>query len=207
MVAAPLQLMQTKRAIVVIGCSQGGVEALTGLLAGFVAAWPATIFITSHIGGRPTELPQLLGRTSAMPVSHARDFEAFEPGHVYMAPPDHHLYIGRVLMRLSAGPRVNWTRPAIDPMFRSAAEVHGPAVIALLLTGNQADGVNGLEEVQIQGGQTIVQDPAEAVACGMPANALARIVPDHVLRLVEIPEILSLCISNILMGDIKERVV
>lgn len=193
----PLPVM-LETAIVVIGCSEGGLGALSYLAGGFEAAWPASIFITSHIGRGPSALPQLLNAYSTLPVSHAREFETFLRGHVYIAPPNHHLCIGHAKLELSVGPRVNWTRPAIDPMFMSAAHAHGRAVIGILLTGNLSDGVNGLSEVQACGGQTIVQDPSDARASGMPRNALRRIVPDYVVPLIDMPKVISSCISRTL---------
>ena len=190
--------------IVVIGCSHGGVAALLELTRAFDPRWRTSIFITIHIGGRKSSLPQLLGPRSSMLVSHARDREPIDRGRVYVAPPDCHLCIEPSHMRLSHGPRENWTRPAIDPMFRSAALTHAPALVGILLTGHLCDGVNGLETVHRCGGRTIVQDPADAQSPEMPRNALNRIEPDFILPLDAIPRAIGACLAE--MPSYSERV-
>ena len=182
--------------VVVIGCSHGGVAALRALVHAFDPGWPASIFITMHIGRRDSCLPQVLSRSCPMPVFHARDRVMIEPGRVYIAPPDRHLCVESIYMRLSHGPRENWTRPAIDPMFRSAVATHGRCVVGVLLTGEMYDGVNGLHEIHRRGGCTIVQDPADAVAPDMPRNAMRRMKPDHVLPLQAIPHAIGVCLRD-----------
>jgi len=190
--------------IVVIGCSHGGVAALLELTRAFDPRWHTSIFITIHIGRRKSSLPQLLGRHSSMPVSHARDREPIHRGRVYVAPPDCHLCIEPSYMRLSHGPRENWTRPAIDPMFRSAAITHAPSLVGILLTGHLCDGVNGLETIHRRGGRTIVQDPADALSPEMPRNALNRIEPDFIPPLCAIPRAIAACLAK--MPSYSERV-
>ena len=183
-----------------IGCSHGCVEDLLLLAQSFDAQWPAAIFITLHIGRRPSRLAEILRPRSPMPVQTTAEGTPIAAGNVYIAPPDHHLCICARDMRLSRGPRINWTRPAIDPMFRSAAEVHGPAVIGVIMSGLLNDGTAGLLEVHRRGGQTIVQDPRDAEAGQMPANALGAVDADHVVALHAIPKTMACCIARVTRG-------
>ena len=160
------------------------------------ASWPAALFVTVHVGRRRSVLPQLLQGRCAMPVSHAKDGMPIIPGQIYLAPPDHHLHVRESDMRLSHGPRVNWSRPAIDPMFISAASSHGSSVIGVIMTGLLRDGATGLFEVHRLGGQTIVQDPADARADAMPRNAL-RITPaDHIVPLEHVSFTIAMCLRK-----------
>jgi len=182
--------------VVVIGCSHGGVAALRTLVHAFDPRWPTSIFITIHIGRQESHLPELLRPCCPMPVSHARDRELIERGRVYVAPSDRHLCIESTHMRLSHGPRENWTRPAIDPMFRSAAHTHAPSVVGILLTGQLYDGVRGLHEIHRRGGCTIVQDPADALSPDLPRNAIVRMNPSFVLPLGAIAGAIGKCLTD-----------
>jgi two-component system chemotaxis response regulator CheB len=180
--------------IVVIGCSYGCVEALLRVLPEFDPLWPAAFFITLHTG-QFSILPEVLQRRCALPVRHAEDREPIRRGVVFVAPPDRHLLIGPGAISLSPGPKENWTRPAIDPMFRSAAHAHRSRVVGVLLTGLLNDGANGLAVVQRCGGQTIVQDPDDAAACDMPTAALEQIAPHFVVPLREVGAAIGLCLG------------
>jgi len=175
----------------VIGASAGGVEALRTLVAALPADLPAALFIVLHVGSHKSILPWLLDQSEGLPVTHANDGEMFEPGHIYVAPPDHHMVIEPGRISLTKGPRENWARPAIDPLFRSAASVCGANTIGVILTGALNDGTAGLYEVAEAGGVTIVQDPAEALNPSMPRSALAHVAVDHCLPLAGIAELLT----------------
>jgi len=174
-----------ERRYIVIGCSHGCVQALLELVSEFDPAWHASIFITLHVGSYSV-LPEVLSKRSQMPIKHAEHGEAIRSGAIYIAPPDHHMCIGKHRVSLSRGPRENWCRPAIDPMFRSAAEAHGASLIGLLMTGMLYDGASGLLDVHRHGGITIVQDPDDAVGSEMPMSALKIFTPDFVVPLREI---------------------
>ena len=176
--------------VVVIGASAGGVVALQRLLNGFAADWPLSVFITIHSGKNRSLMPDILNQATPLRASFAEHRVQFGRG-VYVAPPDRHLIIENSTTLLSAGPKENHVRPAIDPMFRSAAKHHGPRVIGVLLTGYLYDGLNGLYEVHRRGGTTIVQDPVDAEVPDLPKNALARLQPDYVLPLDDIPGVIS----------------
>lgn len=175
----------------VIGASAGGVEALRQLVAALPANLNAALFIVLHVGTHKSELPALLNQVGGMPARHAREGETIEAGHIYVAPPDHHLVIEPGRISLTKGPRENWARPAIDPLFRTAADVYGASVIGVILTGALNDGTAGLYEVAQAGGTTIVQNPADAVNPSMPESALAHVAVDHCLPLAGIGELLT----------------
>ena len=182
--------MASVNTIVVIGTSAGGVGALRKLVREFDPSWPVSVFITIHTGKHRNSMPNLLNWDSRLPATFAENQKGYGRG-IYIAPPDRHLIVGTGTMLLSSGPKENHTRPAIDPMFRSAARSHGSRVIGVLLTGYLYDGVNGLYEIQKSGGATIIQDPVVAEVPEIPRNALARLQPDHVLPLAKIPNAIS----------------
>jgi two-component system chemotaxis response regulator CheB len=181
-------------AIVVVGASFGGVETMERLFADLPAQIPAAVLTVLHVGPYPSQFPQILNRSSFLHAHHARHGEPIRAGEIYVAPPDHHLLLRRGHVALSRGPRMNWTRPAIDPLFRSAAKAYGPAVIGVILTGRLNDGTAGLYEVKRHGGIAIVQDPSDAICPAMPASALKHVAVDHCLPVAGMPRILfQLC--------------
>jgi two-component system, chemotaxis family, protein-glutamate methylesterase/glutaminase len=188
--------------IVVVGASAGGVSALKTLVGSAQSNWPVAMFITLHIGRNRTQLSEVLNRISKLPVQLARHGEWFRRG-IYIAPPDRHLLISNGKTLLSEGPKENYCRPAIDPMFRSAAQSYGSKVTGVLLTGHLHDGMNGLFEIDRVGGCTIVQDPNDAEIPEIPLNAISRVQPNYILPLCEIPEAIARCID--MEGTRKRR--
>ena len=178
---------------VVVGTSAGGVEALSVLLAALPASLHVPIFVVLHLlRQRPSLLPELLGQRCALPVREADDKEPVEPGMVYVAPPDYHLLLDKgPCIALSADEPVNHSRPSIDVLFESAADLYGARLAGIILTGANDDGAAGLEAVHRAGGITIVQDPDSALASAMPAAALQRTRVDFVLPLERIPGLLQ----------------
>src|SRR5579884_4290483 len=179
--------------LVVIGTSAGGIEALKTLLAELPADFPAAVLIVVHISpNSPSLLPNIFQRVTRLKlVLQSRDCDAIRAGNVYLAPPNFHLMVNDGHIRLSSGPRENRHRPAIDPLFRSAAEARGPNVIGVILTGNLGDGAAGLRVIKECGGITIVQNPNDAPFPDMPRNALERMKPDYVVPLSEMGALLS----------------
>ena len=150
--------------ILTIGASAGGVEALTRLIGELPSGLPAALFVVLHIPPTaPSMLPLILNRRSALRAHHAREGEIIEMDKVYIAPPDRHLLVKRGHVRLSRGPRENGSRPAVDPLFRSAAIAYGPRVIGVVLSGNLGDGTAGLAAIKARGGIAVVQDPTDAI--------------------------------------------
>lgn len=173
--------------IIVVGASAGGVEALMKLVRELPGNLPASLFMVLHIPAESKDLlPVLLNRSGSLPASHPVDGEKFERGHIYIAPPDHHLLLEEGHMRIVRGPKENRHRPAIDPLFRSAAQAYGPRVTGIILTGSLDDGTAGLLAVKRQGGIAIVQDPREALYPSMPQSALEHVSVDYCLPLIDI---------------------
>lgn len=176
--------------IVLIGGSAGAVKALQQILSTLPGDFPAAILIVTHVGAYKSIVPDILGRCSALPVSHAVDGESIVSGRVLVAPPDEHLTVsvdgGKAIVRLLHGPKENHCRPAIDPLFRSAAAAFREDAIGVVLTGYLDDGTVGLQAIKSCGGVAVVQDPIEAEAVDMPASAIEHVNVDRVLRLSEI---------------------
>ena len=176
-----------KRDVVVIGASMGGVEALKRLLGRLPADLPAALFIVLHTADHETGLlARVLGSASRLPVETAEEGRRFASCHVYVAPPDRHLIVGHDHVHVRRGPREHGARPAIDPLFRSAAVNCTTRVIGVLLTGLLNDGTSGLQAIKRCGGLAVVQDPSDAAYAEMPRSALRHVVVDHVLPLEEI---------------------
>lgn len=173
--------------IFVIGASLGGIPALRRLLRRLPGDWPATAFIVQHTSEQgPGLLSKVLGRAAAIAVEPGTHDCPFHRTRAYVAPPGRHLLIQKERMLLSPGPKENWTRPAIDPLFRSAAVYHGPRVVGVVLTGLLDDGSAGLWAVTRCGGKAIVQDPEDVEHGDMPRNALRHTPADLVLSLEEV---------------------
>ncbi len=189
------------RDIIVIGASAGGLQALVELLTPLPANLQAAIFIVVHTApGGTGLLPQILERSAAN-VAYAKDGEAIEPGRIYVAPPDRHLLIKRTRVRVVSGPRENLFRPAIDPLFRTAARAYGARVIGIVLSGGLDDGTHGLELIKRHGGIAIAQDPQHAVMPSMPLSAIQNVEVDYILRPSEIGAKLPLLIRETVEDD------
>ena len=179
------------RNIVVIGASAGGIEALQRIVRELPADLDASLFVTVHFPeGSASLLPQVLGRKGRLPTSHPADGERIVTRRIYVAPPDYHLLIEHGAMRLVRGARENGHRPAIDPMFRSAAVAFGPRVIGVILSGNLDDGVSGLAAVKRRGGVALVQDPADAAFDSMPRSAIAHTRVDRIATAAELGKVI-----------------
>lgn len=180
------------RDTIVIGTSTGGLEALHRVLQPLPADLPASIFVVLHThASSPGRLAEILGRVTPLKVAYATHGEPIERGRIYLAPSDNHLMLENGYVHVARGPKENGHRPAVDPLFRSAARSYGPRVVGVLLTGALDCGTAGLMTVKAQGGITIVQEPGEAVQPDMPRNALNHVEIDHVLRLARIGPLLD----------------
>jgi two-component system, chemotaxis family, protein-glutamate methylesterase/glutaminase len=180
------------REIIVVGTSAGGVEALMKLVGALPGDFPGSVFVVQHTSpDSPNLLAGILARAGQLPARLARDGETFLPSHVYVAPADHHLLLdrGRVT-RVTRGPKENRFRPAVDPLFRSAARVYGAGVVGVVLTGGLDDGTAGLLDIKRRGGTAVVQDPRDALYPSMPQSALRHVEVDHCLPVDEIGPLL-----------------
>lgn len=186
------------RNVVVVGTSMGGVEALKILLKGLPADFEAGICVVLHIStSSSATLANSLNRHCELEVVTAQDGDPFKPGRVYLAAPDQHLLLKRDQLRLFRGPRENRVRPAIDPLFRSAAVAYGSRVIGVILTGLLNDGSSGLAAVKRCGGVTIIQDPADAAYPDMPLSAQCATDVDYSPSLNELPELLKRLVKEV----------
>jgi two-component system, chemotaxis family, protein-glutamate methylesterase/glutaminase len=180
------------RDIVVIGGSAGSIEAITEVVRGLPPEFPAAVFVVVHFPGSVSStLPRILSRAGHLVARHARDGELIEPGRIYVAPPDCHLHLNDGRTRLTKGPKENGHRPAIDPLFRTAAHGFGPRVIGVVLSGNLNDGTAGLLTIKQREGIAIVQSLETALYQGMPRSAMDHVEVDHVLAPSEITLLLS----------------
>ena len=177
---------------IVIGTSAGGVEALTRILPSLPATMPIAILIVVHIPReRPSLLTDIFRQKCAMRVEEGIDKADIKPGHIYFAPPDYHMLVDAgPQIALSVDEVIQFSRPSIDVLFESAADVYGKKLLGILLTGGNEDGASGLAYIARCGGMTVLQDPAEAAAPAMPESALKVMTPTHVLRLDEIAALL-----------------
>ncbi len=179
------------RDIIVVGTSAGGIEALRVLVSGLPRDFPGSVFVVMHTApDSPGVLAQILDRWGPLPARNAENRTRIRPGHVYVAPPDRHLLLEPGVMRVTHGPKENRFRPAVDPLFRSAAQTYGPRAVGVILTGGLDDGVSGLWAVKRLGGLAVVQDPEEAFMPSMPLSAIRQVEVDYTLPLAEIAPLL-----------------
>lgn len=182
--------METRN-IIVIGASAGGFDALKNLVRDLPEDLQASIFVVWHMSPDVTGvLPQVLSRAGRLPAKHAEDGEPIESSRIYVAPPDRHLIIENSHMRVTRGPKENRFRPAVDPLFRSAAYAYGERVIGVILSGALDDGTSGLWTIKYHGGVAVVQDPLDAEIPSMPRNAMREVEVDHVVPVSEMADLL-----------------
>ncbi|HYP50094.1 MAG TPA: chemotaxis protein CheB [Pyrinomonadaceae bacterium] len=182
-----------KRDIIVIGASAGGYEALKILVSGLPADLPASVFVVWHMSPeiRESVLPYALQKAGNLPAKQAVDGEEIKPGQIYVAPPDFHLLLESDRVRVTKGPKENRFRPAVDPLFRSAAYNFGSRVVGIVLSGALDDGTAGLWTIKYRGGTVIVQDPLDAEFPSMPKSAMREVKVDYCLPVSEIAGILT----------------
>jgi two-component system chemotaxis response regulator CheB len=165
------------------------VEALIGLFEKLPADLPAAVAVVIHRHPeRPSQLADVLDRHSVLPVTEPRGGDLIVQGHIYLGPQNYHLLIEGNHFKLDEGPKQHRTRPAVDPLFESAAKAFGPRVVGLLLSGGGTDGVNGLIAISRVGGVSLAQDPAEARNPGMPISAICKDDVDAVLPLAQLAD-------------------
>jgi len=171
--------------IVVVGASAGGLPPLRYLVEALPIPCAASIFVVMHIGANRSSLPALLARPG-LPADFAQDGTLIEDGRLYVAPPDQHMVLETGLIRLNRGRKVNFTRPAADPLFESAAVAYGSRVVGIVLSGGGSDGARGLRMIEAKGGMVFIQHPGEAQFPSMPQTAIAADAPDACLTISQI---------------------
>ena len=185
-----------KHDIIVIGASAGGVEALGRVVSELPRDIRASVLVVLHVSRARSLLPEILTRVGRLRAVHPEDGTSLEYSRIYVAPPDHHLIVEGGRARVVHTAAENGVRPAVDPLFRSAARSYGGRVIGVLLTGALDDGAAGIVAIKAAGGVTIVQDPEEAFSPGMPRSAIATGSVDHVLPIRDIPVLLTALIEE-----------
>ena len=168
--------------IVAVGASAGGLEALSSLLEAMPAGFQLPILVVQHLAPtRESSLPKLLGHRSALPVQQVQGGERPLPGHVYIAPPDHHLVVEDGKLALTQAEPVRFSRPSVDVLFESVAKSFDGGVIGVILSGGGSDGTEGARAIREAGGRVVAQDRGTATNFGMPGSAAAAGVTDAVL--------------------------
>jgi two-component system chemotaxis response regulator CheB len=193
------------RDLLVMGASAGGIEALCRALTG-AEPLDAAVLIAIHLApGSRTALPEILTRATRMPARLAEEGTPLRRGTILIAPPDLHMLVDESSVHLSSGPRENRSRPAVDPLFRSAAHCHGVRTVAVVLSGMLNDGAAGLAAVRRAGGVGIVQDPDDARFRGMPATAIEIAGADHIVGIADMRATLERVIVERAVGQPEDE--
>ena len=184
-------LESVNQRIIVIGASSGGFDVIRTIVKNLPPDLNASIFIVWHMSPDiRSVLPHMLNKVNKIYAAHAHDREEILPNRIYIAPPDHHLLVEEGYVRVTHGPKENRFRPAVDPLFRSAAYAYGDRVIGIVLSGALDDGTAGLWAIKNYGGTTVVQDPKDAEVSSMPENALQQVEIDYCLPAAELAGLL-----------------
>lgn len=192
-------------AVVGLGASAGGVEALTSVVAHLPPSFEAAVLVVLHLSATSySALPAILTRAGPLPARHAQDGERLVAGRIYVAPPGRHLVVEYGAARVTTGPRENGHRPSVDVLFRSIAASYGPAGAGVVLSGFLDDGTAGLAAIKHRGGRTVVQSPSDAAFPDMPAAAIRGALPDAVCPAPEVHECLRGWLDAILTGPPEE---
>jgi two-component system chemotaxis response regulator CheB len=187
-----LSEQENNRDIIVIGASAGGIADISAILSSLSLDLQASVFIVQHISQEgPGRLVEIFSSSTKIPVKAASDLDSIEKGLVYVAIPDHHLLVYPRHVRVLKGPRENRWRPAIDPLFRSAAIAFGPRVIGIVLGGFLDDGSAGLKAIKRCGGLAIVKAPDGSESSAMPEHAIRAVGADHIVSVHEIGVLIS----------------
>ena len=185
-----------KHRLVAIGTSVEGVIELRRLIETLSATLNAAIVVVVRTDANESHLLNFVGPHTPLPVDYAQPTEPIVPGRIYVAPPDRHMLVQGDHIRLVHGPRENGARPAIDPLFRSAAFAYGTRAIGIVLSGSLDDGTAGLLAIKDRGGIAVVQDPADAIAPSMPGSAMAHVAVDHCRPIGEIGPLIAALIAD-----------
>src|SRR5664279_4553062 len=178
--------------MVAVGASAGGVEALRLLVAGLSADLPAVVLVVLHQPATGhSALPRILVRAGPLTAGHAVHGQALKIAHLTIAPPDQHLLVQQDTTVLSDGPAEHHHRPAVDPLFRSAARWHGSRVIGVILSGGLTDGADGAATIALHGGVILVQDPADAAHPSMPRATLAAVPHAHTAPVADLGDLIA----------------
>jgi len=190
--------MKEFRNVIVIGASAGGIRALSSLIAGLPDDLDAAILVVLHLSKRSNADVITMGfqKQTTLNCQVATEGAKIKKGHLYLAPPEHHLMISSGNIHLTQGPHENKYRPSIDVLFRSAAVHYGHRTIGIILTGLLDDGTSGMSAIGKAGGICIVQDPADAEYGDMPQSVLNNMEVDYKVSLTKIPTVVEVLMSQ-----------
>jgi two-component system chemotaxis response regulator CheB len=193
MIEDSLDLEQKKWSLIVIGASAGGVEGLKIIFSNLKSTLKSAMIIVLHQPSHSNQLAaQVYKSWTPLPVSEAEEKQSILPGHIYFAPPGYHLLIeSDKTFSLSTEAPVNFSRPSIDVLFESAADVYKEDVLGVILSGANADGAQGLYEVVKYGGRAMIQNPQTALFSAMPLAAKIRVPNARTMELVDLAEFLG----------------
>lgn len=179
----------TQYKLLVIGGSAGSLQVILSLLAAIGNDVPIPVLVVLHRNGVfESSLEELLSVRTGLPIREVEEKDVLRPGVVYICPADYHVLLEKDhTFSLDYSERIHFSRPSIDVTFRSAADVYGPALIGLLLSGGNADGAAGLVHIHQQGGITLVQDPLTADVPYMPQQAISLMAPTYIVPAEAIP--------------------
>jgi two-component system chemotaxis response regulator CheB len=188
-----MKAFRMKYEAIVIGVSAGGMKALKTIFSSLLPDFALPVIIAQHrYPGTDNYLEKILDAQCQITVRQAEEKEKIEPGIIFIAPSNYHLLVeDDRTFSMSLEGRVNFARPSIDLLFNSAADVYGPKLIGIILTGANNDGSKGLKTIKERGGLTIVQDPETAEADSMPMAAIAKTKVDYIISLYEIGNFLN----------------
>jgi len=184
--------MASAKDIIVVGGSTGAIAAVQEVLRALNDDLPAAVFVVVHTAeDSPHLLVDIFSKATTLPIHYAQDREPIELGTIYIAPPDRHLFVKPGELRVVRGPKENNFRPAVDPLFRSAAQAYGERVVGVVLTGGLDDGTHGLLQIKWRGGTAIAQSPDDAIEPSMPRSAIERAGVDYILPAADIGPMLN----------------
>lgn len=178
--------------LLLIGGSAGSLQVVVSVLSALEQGYPIPVLVVLHRNNTfESSLEELLSSRTQLAIKEVEEKEPIMPGTVYLCPADYHVLIEHDhTFSLDYSERVNFSRPSIDVSFRSAAEVYGAGVVALVLSGGNADGTEGMRYVQSMGGFTIVQDPQTAEVPYMPQQVLLKMGVDLVASTADLPALI-----------------
>lgn len=192
-------IRKSKFEAVVIGASAGGLDVFMRIFKKFDKDFPVPVIVVQHLhADSDGAMIEILDRISKLKIKEADEKEITKAGYVYFAPANYHLLIEKdYTLSLSIDAKVNYSRPAIDVLFESAADVYGASLVGVLLTGANSDGAKGLMKIKNAGGITMVQNPESAYAASMPESAMRLFKVDHVVE----PDQIASKILQIIKGN------
>lgn len=180
--------MKTIRDVVVIGASLGGLTAIAKIASNWPRALPVSVLIALNTRDQPAKtVLRIIESYAHVNVTLAVDGESIKPGHIYVSPPNRHLTMGeRRVLKLEDPRFFDNAHPSVNRLFVAAAAVYGPRVIGVVLSGNQHDGVQGMQAIEAAGGVGIVQDPDDAIAAQMPRHVIRSESPHYCVKAFEV---------------------